>query len=119
MVTLFLDITEIQAIFLGTVEPNTGQTGYLTNKDFKGWLFEAVNWLNYIYTDFGIGADNEDTRFRAPVCNFDGISELHETLRNSLDHPLLIDKTIISSFGFIQGDLLYFEIETEKGFEKS
>lgn len=116
MVTLFLDISEIRSIFLGTQEPNTGQTGYLTDKDFKGWLFESVNWLNYIYTDFGIGADNEATRFRAPVCNYDGMSELHTTLRSSLEHPLLANKTIVSSFGFIQGDLLYFEIETERGF---
>ena len=113
MITLFIDISDIRQLFLITPEENTGEINTLTENDFKIWLFEAVNFLNLIYTDFAFSADASKHRLSKPAAVYEGISELYESLRESLDHPLLHDKAIMKSYGFLHGDLLYFQLEVE------
>lgn len=114
MLTLFIDISDIRALFLSTVDRTTGQRNTLTESDFKIWLLEAVNFLNLIYTDFLISSDHRpEMRLSCSPANFEGLKELYESLKDSLDHPLLQDKAILTSKGFINGDLLYFQLEVE------
>lgn len=116
MVTLFLDISELRALFLSSDAEKFGHFGILSNSDFKAWLFQSINWLDLIYTDFNLGAPNEDLQINHSVTQFEGLRELYDMLKATLEHPLLVGKTITSSYGFINGDLLYFNIETDKGF---
>lgn len=116
MVTLFLDISEIRALFLTSDAEKFGFLGVLSNADFKAWLFQSINWLDLLYTDFRLTAENENVQLNHSVTQFEGLSELYDALKNALNHPALIGKTITSSYGFICGDLLYFNIETDKGF---
>ena len=111
MLTLFIDISDIRRLFLITPEENTGEINTLTENDFKIWLFEAVNFLNLIYTDFAFSADAPKHRLSKPAAVYEGITELYESLIESLDHPELKDKDILSSYGYIHGDLLYFQLE--------
>ena len=113
MLTLFIDISDIRRLFLITPEENTGEINTLTENDFKIWLFEAVNFLNLIYTDFAFSADAPKHRLSKPAAVYEGITELYESLIESLDHPELKDKDILSSYGYIHGDLLYFQLEVE------
>lgn len=113
MLTLFIDISDIRRLFLITPEENTGEINTLTENDFKIWLFEAVNFLNLIYTDFAFSADASKHRLSKPAAVYEGITELYESLIESLDHPALKDKDILSSYGYIHGDLLYFQLEVE------
>lgn len=113
MLTLFIDISDIRILFLNTVDPKTGDKNVLTESDFKVWIFEAVNFLNLIYTDFGFSTDRTDGKLSCSPSQFEGMRELYESLRESLDHPMLHDKAIMKSYGFLHGDLLYFQLEVE------
>lgn len=113
MLTLFIDISDIRRLFLITPEENTGQINVLTENDFKIWLFEAVNFLNLIYTDFAFSADAPKHKLSKPAPVYEGITELYESLLESLDHPDLKDKEILASYGYIHGDLLYFQLEVK------
>lgn len=113
MLTLFIDIADIRSLFLSVPDPKTGQRNVLTESDFKVWIFEAVNFLNLIYTDFILSAEYKNYEFSKPVTSFEGIKELYESLKDSLDHPALLGKAILSSRGFLHGDLLYFQLEVE------
>ena len=111
MLTLFIDISDIRRLFLTTPEENTGEVNILTENDFKIWLFEAVNFLNLIYTDFTFSTDAPKLKLSKPAPVYDGITELYESLLESLDHPQLKNKDILASYGYIHGDLLYFQLE--------
>ena len=111
MLTLFIDISDIRRLFLITPEEITGQVNVLTENDFKIWLFEAVNFLNLIYTDFAFSTDAPKHRLSKPAAVYEGITELYESLLESLDHPALKNKNILASYGYIHGDLLYFQLE--------
>ena len=111
MLTLFIDISDIRRLFLITPEENTGEINVLTENDFKVWLFEAVNFLNLIYTDFAFTAEPPKHKLSKPAPVYEGITELYESLLESLDHPELKDKEILASYGYVHGDLLYFQLE--------
>lgn len=113
MLTLFIDISDIRYLFLNTKTKHTEQSKAFTDRDFRIWVMEAVNFLNLIYTDFGFGCDSKD-RFSQPVTDFDGLRELYELVKDLLTDKELEDKTILSSYGFVYGDLLYFQVEVEK-----
>lgn len=113
MLTLFIDISDLRSLFLTTPAPLTGQENVLTEHDFKVWIFEAVNFLNLIYTDFGLATDKIQYKLSSPAVNFEGMKELYESLREALNHELLKNSAILSSYGYIHGDLLYFQLEVE------
>ena len=115
MLTLFIDISDIRRLFLITPEENTGQINVLTENDFKIWLFEAVNFLNLIYTDFAFSADAPKHKLSKPAPVYEALTELYESVLESLDHPALKHKEIFASYGYIHGDLLYFQLEVKDG----
>lgn len=110
MLIVFIDISDIRLLFLNTPDPTTGQRGVWTESDFKIWLFEAVNFLNFIYTDFAFCSDVKE-RLSAPLTQFEGLEILHESLSDVMQHPHLQNADIFSSYGYIYGDLLYFQLE--------
>lgn len=82
----------------------------LTERDFHQWIIPAVNSLGLVYVNFG--ALDRGVRSRTPVANSEGLSTLYDIIKEEFNRPDLLACNITSCYGFIDGNLMFFEIET-------